>query len=193
MRGAIDRDRAAGLRPFLIVGTAGGVNFGAFDDLAALADIAAAERLWLHVDGAFGALTRLSPSLAPLTRGLERADSVAFDFHKWAHAPYDAGFLLVRDPVAHKATFAAPAAYLSRAAARPGGRRGLALRLRPGPVARFPRAEGVADLPDAGRRRHRPRDRGQLRRRAASGCPRRRLQRVRAGRAGAAQHRLLLR
>lgn len=111
---AIQRDRAAGLQPFLIVGTAGGVNFGAFDDLAALAGIAAAERLWLHVDGAFGALTRLAPSLAPLTHGLERADSVAFDFHKWAHAPYDAGFLLVRDPVAHKATFAAPAAYLSR-------------------------------------------------------------------------------
>ncbi len=114
LRMALERDRAAGLRPFLIVGTAGGVNFGAFDDLAALADIAAAERLWLHVDGAFGALTRLAPSLAPLTRGLERADSVAFDFHKWAHAPYDAGFLLVRDPVAHKETFAAPAAYLSR-------------------------------------------------------------------------------
>jgi glutamate/tyrosine decarboxylase-like PLP-dependent enzyme len=114
LRAAIERDRAAGLRPFLIVGAAGGVNFGAFDDLAALADIAAAERLWLHVDGAFGALTRLAPSLAPLTRGLERAQSVAFDFHKWAHAPYDAGFLLVRDPVAHKATFAAPAAYLSR-------------------------------------------------------------------------------
>ena len=111
---AIRRDRAAGLQPFLLVGTAGGVNFGAFDDLAALADIAAAERLWLHVDGAFGALTALAPSLAPLTRGMERAHSVAFDFHKWAHAPYDAGFLLVRDAAAHKATFAAPAAYLSR-------------------------------------------------------------------------------
>ena len=71
--------------------------------------------MWLHVDGAFGALTALSPALKPLTRGLERADSVAFDFHKWAHAPYDAGFLLVRDPDAHRGTFAAPAAYLSRA------------------------------------------------------------------------------
>jgi aromatic-L-amino-acid/L-tryptophan decarboxylase len=110
----IRRDRAAGLQPFLLVGTAGGVNFGAFDALVALADIAAAERLWLHVDGAFGALTVLAPSLAPLTRGMERAHSVAFDFHKWAHAPYDAGFLLVRDAAAHKATFAAPAAYLSR-------------------------------------------------------------------------------
>jgi glutamate/tyrosine decarboxylase-like PLP-dependent enzyme len=114
LRDAIRRDRDAGLRPFLVVGTAGGVNFGAFDELLALADIAAAERLWLHVDGAFGALTALAPSLKPLTRGLQRADSVAFDFHKWTHVPYDAGFLLVRDPVAHKQTFAAPAAYLSR-------------------------------------------------------------------------------
>jgi glutamate/tyrosine decarboxylase-like PLP-dependent enzyme len=111
---AIAADREAGLAPFLIVGTAGSVNFGAFDDLAALADLAAAERLWLHVDGAFGAMTRLAPSLVPLTRGLERAHSVAFDFHKWAHAPYDAGFLLVRDRAAHKGTFAVAAAYLSR-------------------------------------------------------------------------------
>jgi len=115
LRQAIADDRAAGLKPFLVVGTAGGVNFGAFDDLAMLADIAAAEHLWLHVDGAFGALTALSPTLNPLIRGLERADSVAFDFHKWAHVPYDAGFLLVRNPVMHRATFAAPAAYLSRA------------------------------------------------------------------------------
>jgi aromatic-L-amino-acid decarboxylase len=114
LRGAIAADRDAGLTPFLLVGTAGAVNFGAFDDLDTLADISAAERLWLHVDGAFGALTALSPSLRPLTKGLERADSVAFDFHKWAHVPYDAGFLLVRDPAMHKATFAAPAAYLSR-------------------------------------------------------------------------------
>jgi len=112
---AIAADRAAGRQPFLILGTAGGVNFGAFDDLTALADIAAAEELWLHVDGAFGALTALSPALRPLTLGLERAHSVAFDFHKWAHVPYDAGFLLVRDPAMHRATFAAPAAYLSRA------------------------------------------------------------------------------
>jgi glutamate/tyrosine decarboxylase-like PLP-dependent enzyme len=114
LREAIGRDRADGLKPFLVVGTAGGVNFGAFDDLAALADIAAADRLWLHVDGAFGALTALAPTLKPLIHGLERADSVAFDFHKWAHAPYDGGFLLVRDAIAHKQTFAAPAAYLSR-------------------------------------------------------------------------------
>jgi aromatic-L-amino-acid decarboxylase len=114
MREAIRRDKADGLQPFLIVGTAGGVNFGAFDDLEALAALADAEGLWLHVDGAFGAMTALSPALKPLTRGLEKAHSVAFDFHKWAHVPYDAGFLLVRDAEAHKGTFAAPAAYLSR-------------------------------------------------------------------------------
>ena len=115
LRNAIAADRAAGLAPFLIVATAGGVNFGAFDDLGALADIAAAEGLWLHVDGAFGALAALSPTLRPLVRGLERAQSVAFDFHKWAHVPYDAGFLLVRDPAMHRGTFASSAAYLSRA------------------------------------------------------------------------------
>jgi glutamate/tyrosine decarboxylase-like PLP-dependent enzyme len=114
LRAAIRRDKAARLKPFLVVGTAGAVNFGAFDDIEGLAAIADAERLWLHVDGAFGAMTALSPTLKPLTAGLERAHSVAFDFHKWAHVPYDAGFLLVRDSEAHKGTFAAPAAYLSR-------------------------------------------------------------------------------
>jgi aromatic-L-amino-acid decarboxylase len=113
---AIADDRAAGRRPFLVVGTAGAVNFGAFDDLAALAELCETEGLWLHVDGAFGALTALSARLRPLTRGLERAHSLAFDFHKWAHAPYDAGFLLVRDAGLHRATFAAPADYLTRAA-----------------------------------------------------------------------------
>ncbi|MFI4974545.1 MAG: pyridoxal phosphate-dependent class III aminotransferase [Caulobacterales bacterium] len=112
---AIAGDRAAGVVPFLVVGTAGSVNFGAFDDIAALADLTERERLWLHVDGAFGALAALSPRLRPRVRGLERAQSVAFDFHKWAHAPYDAGFLLVRDAEAHRATFASPAAYLTRA------------------------------------------------------------------------------
>jgi glutamate/tyrosine decarboxylase-like PLP-dependent enzyme len=115
LRAAIAADRAAGLSPFLVIGTAGAVNFGAFDDLIALAVITREEGLWLHVDGAFGALTSLSDKLRPLTLGLESAQSVAFDFHKWAHVPYDVGFLLVRDAVMHKATFAAPAAYLSRA------------------------------------------------------------------------------
>lgn len=112
---AVVKDRAAGLKPFLIAGTAGTVNTGAIDDLGALADFCRAEKIWFHIDGAFGALCALSDRLRPLIKGLERADSVAFDFHKWAHVPYDAGFLLVRDAEAHRNTFAAPMAYLSRA------------------------------------------------------------------------------
>ncbi len=114
LRDAIATDREAGLKPFLLVGSAGTVNFGAFDPLDALADMAAREKLWLHVDGAFGALTVFSEKLKPLTQGLSRADSLAFDFHKWAHVPYDAGFILTRDGAAQRAAFSAPAAYLSR-------------------------------------------------------------------------------
>ncbi|WP_119422379.1 pyridoxal phosphate-dependent decarboxylase family protein [Desertibaculum subflavum] len=112
---AIAADRRAGLRPFLLVGTAGTVNTGAVDDLERLAGIAVRHQLWFHVDGAFGALAALSPRLRSRLAGIEHADSIAFDFHKWAHVPYDAGFLLVRDPDAHKRTFANPAAYLARA------------------------------------------------------------------------------
>ena len=112
---AISADRAHGLQPFLVAATAGTVNTGAFDDLETLADICRREKLWFHVDGAFGALVALCPDLRPLIRGIARADSVAFDFHKWAHVPYDAGFLLVRDPERHRRTFSSPAAYLHRA------------------------------------------------------------------------------
>jgi aromatic-L-amino-acid decarboxylase len=111
----IAADRAHGLHPFLVAATAGSVNTGAFDDLDAIADICRREKVWFHVDGAFGALVALAPSLRPLIRGIERADSIAFDFHKWAHVPYDAGFLLVRDPERHRRTFSNPAAYLHRA------------------------------------------------------------------------------
>lgn len=113
---AIAADRAAGMRPFMIIGSAGTVDIGAIDELAALADIAARESLWLHVDGAYGALGMLAPDIAPLLAGIERADSVAFDFHKWGQVPYDAGFLLVRDGSCHEQAFAAPAAYLRREA-----------------------------------------------------------------------------
>jgi aromatic-L-amino-acid decarboxylase len=115
LREKITADRAAGEKPFLVVASAGTVNFGAFDPLEALADLAQAEKLWLHVDGAFGALAVFSDRLRPLLAGIERADSIAFDFHKWAHVPYDAGFILVRDGEAQRKTFASPAAYLTRA------------------------------------------------------------------------------
>jgi aromatic-L-amino-acid/L-tryptophan decarboxylase len=111
---AIAADRGAGFTPFLVVGTAGTVDIGAIDDLAALAGIAQREALWFHVDGAFGALAILAPDLAPRLAGIERADSLALDFHKWGQVPYDAGFILMRDGVLHRSTFAAQAAYLRR-------------------------------------------------------------------------------
>jgi aromatic-L-amino-acid decarboxylase len=120
MRDAINADRAAGNLPFLLIANAGTVDIGAIDDLAALADIAAAQDLWFHVDGALGALGVLAPQLAPRLAGIERADSLALDFHKWMQVPYDAGFVLVRDGNMHRETFATVAAYLQR------GSRGLA-------------------------------------------------------------------
>jgi glutamate/tyrosine decarboxylase-like PLP-dependent enzyme len=93
---------------------AGSVDVGAVDDLQAIAEIARREKLWFHIDGAFGALGMLSPEVAPKLRGLQQADSVAFDFHKWGQVPYDAGFLIVRDGRQHQETFASPVAYLRR-------------------------------------------------------------------------------
>jgi aromatic-L-amino-acid/L-tryptophan decarboxylase len=111
---AVGQDRKGGATPFLVVGTAGTVETGAVDDLAGLARFCHAEGLWFYVDGAFGAMAALAPSLRPLLAGIERADSVAFDFHKWAQVPYDAGCILVRDPVRHMETFVQPASYLRR-------------------------------------------------------------------------------
>ncbi|MFZ6644963.1 pyridoxal phosphate-dependent decarboxylase family protein [Undibacterium sp. TJN25] len=99
-------DSERGFTPFLIVGTAGTVDAGAIDDLTAIAQIARQHDAHFHVDGAFGALAMLSPVLAPRLKGLELADSVAFDFHKWMQVPYDAGFVIVRDGELHLDTFA---------------------------------------------------------------------------------------
>lgn len=111
---AVASDRDAGLTPFLVVGTAGTVDTGAIDDLNGIAGICAREQLWFHVDGACGALAMLAPDLAPRLKGIERSDSLAFDFHKWAQVPYDAGFILVRDGERHRAAFASSEAYLER-------------------------------------------------------------------------------
>lgn len=111
---AIAHDRRAGFQPFFLAGTAGTVDIGAIDDLAALAEIAKREAIWFHVDGAYAALGILAADIAPGLRGIERADSIAMDFHKWAQVQYDAGFVLVRNGAMHEATFAAPASYLSR-------------------------------------------------------------------------------
>jgi aromatic-L-amino-acid decarboxylase len=114
LRRSVATDRAAGLEPFLLVGTAGTVDIGAIDPLDELADLASEEGLWFHVDGAFGALAILAPDLAPLLKGMELADSIAVDFHKWAQVPYDAGFVLVRNGKRHFETFASAAAYLRK-------------------------------------------------------------------------------
>jgi aromatic-L-amino-acid/L-tryptophan decarboxylase len=98
VREAIAADRRAGLRPAIVVGTAGTVNTGAIDPLEELADLCAREGLWFHVDGAYGALAVTSPKLKPLFAGLERAQSVAADPHKWLYVPYEAGAALVREP-----------------------------------------------------------------------------------------------
>ena len=121
MAAMIAEDRAAGLRPFCVIGTAGTVQTGASDDLNALADLAVREQLWFHVDGAFGAMARLGTSAAARTavRGLERADSVAFDLHKWGYLPFDVAMVLVREDRHLPETFANQAPYLTTAV--PGG------------------------------------------------------------------------
>jgi aromatic-L-amino-acid decarboxylase len=114
LRAQVAADREAGLKPFLVVASAGTVDIGAIDDLVALSALCREEKLWFHVDGAYGALGILSPALAPRLAGIENADSIALDFHKWGQVPYDAGFLIVRDGQQHRDTFSSPAAYLRR-------------------------------------------------------------------------------
>jgi aromatic-L-amino-acid decarboxylase len=114
LRERIAQDRAGGRKPFLVVGSAGTVDIGAIDDLDALGSLCREQGLWFHVDGAFGALGILSPAVAPRLAGIENADSIALDFHKWGQVPYDAGFLMVREGDRHRQTFSAPAAYLRR-------------------------------------------------------------------------------
>jgi aromatic-L-amino-acid decarboxylase len=97
LRAAVAADRRAGLLPAIVVGTAGTVNTGAIDPLDELAELCAQEELWLHVDGAYGAMATFSPKLKPLFRGIERAHSVAADPHKWLYVPYEAGAALVRE------------------------------------------------------------------------------------------------
>jgi aromatic-L-amino-acid/L-tryptophan decarboxylase len=115
LRTAIVRDRAAGFQPACVIGNAGTVNTGAIDDLDALADLAAREGLWFHVDGCIGALIAIAPRSSYLVRGLERADSVALDPHKWLHAPFEVGCVLVRDAAAHLASFSVAQEYLEKA------------------------------------------------------------------------------
>ena len=94
---AIVADRAAGRKPACVIATAGTTNTGAIDDLPALRDLCRREGLWFHVDGCIGALVRLAPRHRHLAEGLQDADSLALDLHKWLHAPFEAGVALLRD------------------------------------------------------------------------------------------------
>jgi glutamate/tyrosine decarboxylase-like PLP-dependent enzyme len=115
LRDMIIADRSAGLLPFCIIGNAGTINTGAVDDLNALADVCASHNLWFHVDGAIGALVSLAPRHKHLVAGIERADSVASDLHKWMHIPFEAGVVLVRSEHDHRWTFSLTPEYLTHA------------------------------------------------------------------------------
>jgi aromatic-L-amino-acid/L-tryptophan decarboxylase len=116
----ITEDRSKGLIPFAVIATAGTVTCGAIDDLVGIRELTRREGLWMHVDGAFGAALRLAPALAPRVAGIEEADSLAFDFHKWFHVPYDAGCVLVRDSDMHLGTFGGRQDYLRSLEEGPG-------------------------------------------------------------------------
>ena len=102
---AIDEDRKNNCHPFCIIGCAGTTNSGAFDNLAALAKIAKKENMWFHVDGAFGAWVKISQTHRHLADGMELADSLAVDLHKWMNMPYGIGCTIVKDRLAHFSTF----------------------------------------------------------------------------------------
>jgi aromatic-L-amino-acid decarboxylase len=113
LRGMLAADRAAGLEPMCIVASAGTVNTGVVDPIAEIADAAQEHGCWFHVDGAYGAVGAALPELAGRYRGVDRADSVAMDPHKWLYVPYEAGATLVRDPATLRAMFAHRAEYLA--------------------------------------------------------------------------------
>jgi len=121
LKAAIKNDREHGLLPICIVGVAGTTNTGAIDDLEALADICSEEGLWLHVDGAFGAWAAIAPKSKHLVAGLERADSLAFDLHKWMYLSYPIGCVLIRNADEHRRAFSLTPTYLAHGA----GERGL--------------------------------------------------------------------
>jgi len=108
---AIREDGASGYRPICVVATAGTVNTGAVDDIEAIADVAETHGLWLHVDASYGGFAALSPTHKPLFRGIERADSVALDPHKWLYVPLDCGCIVYRNPAAARLPFAHDAEY----------------------------------------------------------------------------------
>lgn len=113
LKETIAQDRQQGFLPFCIIGTAGSTNTGAIDDFNALADICQQENLWFHIDGAFGAWAALAPEARIQVVGMERADSLAVDLHKWIYLPYEIGAILVRSEADHRNAFSLTPAYLT--------------------------------------------------------------------------------
>jgi glutamate/tyrosine decarboxylase-like PLP-dependent enzyme len=110
---SIQYDRQTGHRPICVIGSAGTTNTGAVDDLNALADLCVREDLWFHVDGAIGAVGMLAENVKPKLTGIERADSVGLDLHKWMHIPFEAGCVIVRSEKSHRGTFSLTPEYLA--------------------------------------------------------------------------------
>ncbi len=113
LKQTIADDRSAGHLPVCVIGSAGTINTGSVDDLNALADLCQNEDLWFHVDGAIGAVAVLAENIKPQLSGIERADSVALDLHKWMHIPFEAGCIIVRSEQAHRNTFSLTPEYLA--------------------------------------------------------------------------------
>ena len=113
LKDQIEQDKKDGLQPFCVIGNAGTVNTGALDNLDALADIAQAHGLWFHVDGAYGGLVASLDSHKHFYKGMERADSVAVDFHKWLYQPFEVGCCLVKNWDVLKKTYYKRASYLA--------------------------------------------------------------------------------
>jgi glutamate/tyrosine decarboxylase-like PLP-dependent enzyme len=118
LREMVQADRAAGLRPFLICATAGATNTGAVDPLHEVADFAAEQKLWLHTDSAYAGFSVLTARGRQLLDGLERADSLTLDPHKWLYVPFECGCLLARDPRTLESAFSVHPEYLQDVRAR---------------------------------------------------------------------------
>jgi len=113
LKNKIREDKANGFIPFCIIGNAGTVNTGAIDPLDDLLKIAREENTWFHIDGAFGALAKLSPAYREQLKAIEQADSIAFDLHKWMYMQYEVGCVLFKDAATHRAAFATAVNYLT--------------------------------------------------------------------------------
>jgi aromatic-L-amino-acid decarboxylase len=113
LKAIIEEDRREGLLPLCVVGGAGTTNTAAIDDLNSIADICEKEQCWFHVDGAFGAWAAIAPEYRHLVAGMERADSLAFDLHKWMYLQYPIGCILVRDNDLHRLAFSLTPTYLA--------------------------------------------------------------------------------